>query len=187
LICDSGFPWLDFSNSQIKNQKSTIVNSGYSGTFSAIQVSILLAGDRRVEMAMTLGGRSTSAEMNVTPLIDVLLVLIIIFMILPHHSVGERTQIPQKSTDPTTVLQPETPIVIQLQQTAEGQPPDLAINHQKISLDNLEARLKEIFSLRMDKVAFVKGDPEIEFQYVANVVDVTQHAGALHIGLLGTD
>jgi biopolymer transport protein ExbD len=123
--------------------------------------------------------------MNVTPLIDVLLVLIIIFMILPHHSVGERTQIPQKNTDNTAVPPPDQPIVIQVQQTAEGQPPNLEINHQKITRENLEARLKEIFTLRMDKVAFVKGDPEVEFQYVADVVDVTQHAGVLHIGLLG--
>lgn len=50
-------------------------------------------------MAMTLGNRGASAEMNVTPLIDVLLVLIIIFMILPYHSLGERALIPQQSNE----------------------------------------------------------------------------------------
>jgi biopolymer transport protein ExbD len=134
-------------------------------------------------MAMMPGGRGSSAEMNVTPLIDVLLVLIIIFMILPHHSVGEHALIPQENKD--KIPTPEKTIVIQVHETAEGQQPTLKINDQDVSWDNLESRLREIFSLRMEKVAFVKGDPEVEFQYVAQVVDVTQHAGVSQIGLLG--
>lgn len=135
-------------------------------------------------MAMMLGGRSASAEMNVTPLIDVLLVLLIINMILLPHTFGERALIPQKSTDEPPKA-PEPTIVVQLLQTGEGQRPILKINHQDVSWDGLEAKLREIYNLRMEKVIFVKGDPEVDFQYVADVVDVSHHAGISQIGLLG--
>ena len=137
-------------------------------------------------MAMMLRGRSTSAEMNVTPLIDVLLVLLIINMILLPHTMGEKAQIPQPSLD-KTVPPPEKTVVIQLQQTAEGQLPALKIDDQDVKWENLDAKLHEIYSMRIDKVAFVKGDPEIDFQYVADVIDVSHHAGVLQIGLMGSD
>lgn len=135
-------------------------------------------------MAMTLGNRGASAEMNVTPLIDVLLVLIIIFMILPYHSLGERALIPQQSNE-NTPAQPEKDVVIQLHQTGEGQRPVLKIEDREVGWDDLEAKVREVYSTRMNKVAFVKGDPEIDFQYVVDVVDATHHAGIFQIGLLG--
>jgi biopolymer transport protein TolR len=139
-------------------------------------------------MAMIPGGpRQTAAEINVTPLIDVLLVLLIIFMVLlPQHYSGEKTELPQQSTD-TTPQKPEPPIVIQLREAGAGQRPTLAINHEDVTWDNLEARLKDIYLRRMDKVAFLKGDPEIDFQYVAELVDMTHHAGITRVGLLGAN
>lgn len=137
-------------------------------------------------MAMMLGGRRASVEMNVTPLIDVLLVLLIINMILLPHTFGEKALIPQKSTD-APPKPPEKTVVLQLQETGEGQRPALKINEQDVTWDGLEARLQEIYSLRMEKVIFVKGDPEIDFQYVADVIDVSHHAGVLQIGLMGSD
>lgn len=137
-------------------------------------------------MAMMLGGRSASADMNVTPLIDVLLVLLIINMILLPHTFGEKALIPQQSAD-LPPKAPEKPIVIQLQETGEGQRPILKINQQDVSWDTLEAKLHEIYSLRMEKTIFVKGDPEVDFQYVADVIDVSHHAGVLQIGLMGSD
>jgi biopolymer transport protein ExbD len=137
-------------------------------------------------MAITLGGQGTSVEMNVTPLIDVLLVLLIINMILLPHTFGEKALIPQKSTDEPP-KPPEKTIVLQLQETGEGQRPTLKINEQDVTWDGLEARLHEIYSLRMEKVIFVKGDPEVDFQYVADVIDVSHHAGVLQIGLMGSD
>jgi biopolymer transport protein ExbD len=137
-------------------------------------------------MSMMVGARSTrSSEINVTPLIDVLLVLLIIFMvILPEHKMGERTLIPQPSLESAT-RPPEPPIVIQLSNVNASQRPILKINQDEVPWDGLEARLKDVYRQREDKVAFVKGDPDVEFEYVAEAVDITHRAGADRIGLLG--
>src|SRR2546423_1696157 len=135
-------------------------------------------------MAMTTGGwGKASAEMNVTSLIDVLLVLIIIFMILPRPSRGEPADIPQKNTRPDLPT-PEV-IVIQIQQAGEQKRPALKINEQDVAWGDLQARAREIYDLRMEKIAFLKGDADIDFQYVAEVVDITHHAGVVRVGLLG--
>jgi biopolymer transport protein ExbD/biopolymer transport protein TolR len=137
-------------------------------------------------MSMMVGARSTqSSEINVTPLIDVLLVLLIIFMvILPEHKWGEKTLVPLPSSE-SMEKNPETPIVIQLKDVGEGKRPALKINQEEVSWDGLESRLAAVFKLRVDRVAFVKGDPEVDFEYVAQAVDITHHAGADRIGLMG--
>jgi len=135
-------------------------------------------------MAMTLGGRGrVSPEMNVTSLIDVLLVLLIIFMVLQRPSYGERAEIPQPPEKPD-IQRPET-IVIQLIDAGGSQRPTLKINRNDVSWQDLETRLMKIYSARAEKVAFVKGDPEIDFLYVAEVIDVTHRAGVVNVGLLG--
>jgi biopolymer transport protein TolR len=137
-------------------------------------------------MSMMVGARSTrSSEINVTPLIDVLLVLLIIFMvILPEHKMGERTLIPQPSQE-SPARPPESPIVIQLNNAGASQRPILKINQEEVAWDGLEARLAAVYKQREDKAAFVKGDPDVEFEYVAEAVDITHRAGADRIGLLG--
>lgn len=137
-------------------------------------------------MSMMVGARSTqSSEINVTPLIDVLLVLLIIFMvILPDHKWGEKTLVPQPSTE-SVDKSPPTPIVIQLKDVGESKRPLLKINQEEVSWDALESRLTAAFKVRVDRVAFVQGDPEVDFEYVAQAVDITHHAGADKIGLLG--
>jgi biopolymer transport protein TolR len=137
-------------------------------------------------MSMMVGARSTrSSEINVTPLIDVLLVLLIIFMvILPEHKMGERTLVPQPSRE-SAAKPPELPIVIQLNDAGGNRPPILKINQEEIPWDELEAKLAAVYKQREDKVAFVKGDPDVEFEYVAEAVDITHRAGADRIGLMG--
>ena len=138
-------------------------------------------------MAMTFGSRGgASPDINVTPMIDVLLVLLIIFMVVfPHKSIGEQALIPQKTSEPDPT--PEKTVVIRLRQAPDGQRASLSINEEEISWDKIASRLQEIFSTRMDKVAFVKGDPEIEFQQIAEIIDITHHAGVTRIGLLGSE
>jgi len=138
-------------------------------------------------MSMSTGAREgQSAEINVTPLIDVLLVLLIIFMvILPQHELGESALIPQPNPRDEPAQNPNEPIVIQLKDLGEGRRPDLRLDQQKVGWDELEARLRTIYSSRGERTAFVKGDPEIEFVYVAEAVDISHRAGAERVGLLG--
>ena len=135
-------------------------------------------------MSMMVGARSTqSCEINVTPLIDVLLVLLIIFMvILPEHKWGEKTLVPQPSIE-SSEKNPETSIVIQLKDVGESHRPLLKINQEEVSWGDLESRLAAVFKLRVDRVAFVKGDPNVDFEYVVQAVDISHRAGADRIGL----
>ena len=127
-------------------------------------------------MSMMVGARSTqSCEINVTPLIDVLLVLLIIFMvILPEHKWGEKTLVPQPSSE-SVEKNPETPIVIQLKDVGESKQPLLKINQEEVSWDALESRLTAVFKLRVDRVAFVKGDPEVDFDSAIRPRTVADH------------
>jgi biopolymer transport protein ExbD len=77
------------------------------------------------------------------------------------------------------------PIVIQLKDVGESKRPVLEINQEEISWDTLEPQLMAAFKFRVDRVAFVKADPEVDFEYVAQAVDITHHSGADRIGLLG--
>jgi biopolymer transport protein TolR len=132
-------------------------------------------------MGMAVGGsnRGIVSEMNVVPLIDVLLVLLVIFMIIPHRQTGLRAEIPQPSQD-TAPPNPEPDIVV-IQVLSEG---SLKINEQPVTWDSLRGRLEEIFSQRANHSAFVRGESAVEFQVVAKVIDVMQSAGISSVGLL---
>lgn len=135
-------------------------------------------------MSMMLRARKeTAPEMNVTPLIDVLLVLLIIFMVLVHHR-GEQVEIPQPSST-MPLLDPEGVIVVQLNDAGEDKRPAVNINRQEVEWNKLDSMLREIFEKRKGKVVFLKGDPEVDYQYVAEVVDIAHHAGADRVGLMG--
>ncbi len=82
-------------------------------------------------------------------------------------------------------MNPPAPIVIELKDAGVGQRPALALNQEKIKWEDLESRLGAIYRARDERTGFVKGDPEIEFTFVADVVDITHRAGADRVGLMG--
>jgi biopolymer transport protein ExbD len=138
-------------------------------------------------MGMTAGSGPSNPQLNVTPLIDVLLVLIIIFMVIvtQQKRTGLEAEIPQPASDKTTQPPAERTIVIQLDQPAGANTPTLKINQEDVSWSDLKDRLQRVFALRAERVAFVKGDDAIDFQYVADAIDIARSAGVEKVGLLG--
>ncbi|HET9408041.1 MAG TPA: biopolymer transporter ExbD [Candidatus Sulfotelmatobacter sp.] len=131
------------------------------------------------------GGGPSSPQINVTPLIDVLLTLIIVFMVVvamdPEYV--EKTQIPQPDPKHGDVPQPRT-IVVQVVWQAKDVQPTLKINQQDVRWEDLEMRMAQIYLKRVEKVVFVRGDSDVDFQYVADVIDLAHHAGVQRVGLL---
>jgi len=136
-------------------------------------------------MAMAVGGGSgrTKCDMNVTPLIDVLLVLLIIFMVIvPVTPKGLSTLIPQPPKD-NSAPPPTTTIVVQVIANGAGEP-SYKINETSFNKSEIEPKLVEIFSTRQEKVMFVKGDASLDFRKVAEVIDFGHQAEVDNIGLI---
>src|ERR1035437_363490 len=128
-------------------------------------------------MAMTSGKQG---EINVTPLIDVLLVLLIIFMvIIPQHSTGLDANVPQPPADSNQPPPPPREIVVSVH-------PDrsLDINTDPVAWDNLADRLKQILVRRPDAIVFVAGAPSLDFEDIARVLDEARGAGIDRVGLM---
>lgn len=137
-------------------------------------------------MSMAMGGHGgPSSDMNVTPLIDVLLVLLIIFMVITPLTpkgldalVPQPPKDPQKQTDPT-----DRTIVVQVIYSPSGRP-NLKINQEDVSWDTLGQRLTDIFKTRAEKVMFVRGDRDVFFESVAQVIDIAHSAQVEKVGLI---
>jgi biopolymer transport protein TolR len=130
-------------------------------------------------MGMQLGGnRGLTADMNVVPLIDILLVMLVIFMIIPHHQTGLDTYLPQPPERSVETPRDEGVIVVQVREDGS-----LKINDESVSWDRLSPRLEEVFKERAHRIAFIRGEAPVEFRTVARVVDVMRQLD-LSVGLL---
>jgi biopolymer transport protein TolR len=136
-------------------------------------------------MAMSGGGSSggLTNEINVTPMIDVLLVLLIIFMmVIPMSRKAIDLQLPDPNPDDTNSGPPPSQIVL------EVLPGNVyKINSQPVSKADLGKKLKEIYDPRPDKIIFVKGDPAVKYSDVISAMDAARGAGVKVIGMTPKD
>jgi biopolymer transport protein ExbD len=131
------------------------------------------------------GGGGYSSDINMTPMIDIRLVLLIIFMVIvPVTPKGLDALVPQPPKDPTKTPPPtDRTIVVQVIYRA-GAAPSYKINETDVAKTDLLARLTEIYANRAERVMFVRGDDDVNFSYIAEVIDIGRAASVDHIGLM---
>jgi biopolymer transport protein TolR len=134
-------------------------------------------------MTMNCNGHgSMQSDINVTPMIDVLLVLLIIFMVIvPVTSKGESASAPQPALH--GALTPEIPVVLEVL-NGPGGIADFRINQQPVSRQDLPARLATIFATRARRVLFIKGDDQLAFTQIAEAIDISHGVGIERVGLI---
>jgi biopolymer transport protein ExbD len=134
-------------------------------------------------MAMAVGGKKGGArcDINMTPMIDILLVLLIIFMVItpltPHGLEALAPEPPDKKNQPPPDQDRTVVIVIDKDKK-------MHINNEDTDMEKLGPRLEQIFKTRAERVVFVKGDPDLEFQTVAQAIDVAKGAQMDKVGLM---
>ena len=136
-------------------------------------------------MSMTAGsGEGASSEINVTPLIDILLVLLIIFMVIvPVAPKGLDALVPQPPKDPQKQSEPDTRTIV-VSVLHAGSQVAYKINQDDVAKADLLARLTSIYANRAERIMFIKGDDDVNFANVADVIDIGHAANVDHVGLI---
>ncbi|MGA3032364.1 MAG: biopolymer transporter ExbD [Terracidiphilus sp.] len=136
-------------------------------------------------MAFSMGGSGSMSEINVTPMIDILLVLLIIFMVIvPVTPRGLDALVPQPPKNPQQQQQPNDRTIVVQVIYRPGQQPSYKINETDVNHVDLLPRLTEIYANRAERVMFVRGDDDVNFAYIADVIDIGRAANVDHIGLM---
>jgi len=131
-------------------------------------------------MAKSVGGRKGAmSDINITPYIDILLVLLIIFMVItPVRQMDLDVKVPQSSQDPTAAVDPSV-IVVSI-----GEHGALAINSEQTTFAKLGNELRDIYSKRSNKNMFVSGSPNLPYGDVVRIIDIAKGAGVGDVGLI---
>ena len=121
------------------------------------------------------------SDINITPYIDILLVLLIIFMVItPIHPLDLDVKVPQTSND-TDKKAPVDPSVIVV---SIGESAQIAINQEPTNIANLGSKLQEIYSARANKNMFISASAKLPYGDVVKIIDIAKGAGVLDVGLL---
>lgn len=130
---------------------------------------------------MSIGsGKGAMSNINITPYIDILLVLLIIFMVItPVSQLDLKIKVPQKNEDQQASAGPSNVIVVSL-----GESGQVAINNEPVNLVNLGQELSNIYSARSNKNMFVSASPRVIYGDVVRIIDIAKGAGVGEIGLI---